>query len=516
MWSATLTPAVSEISLDPLRFAVEHGDPVRGAGPSLRVYAPARELLRFDCFEQGGRWRIDPGGRDLAVPFESGDDPLEWTLAELRRDLEGHVARAGFALEAPFEPGRRAAALELVERALRNPPLDLGGVQPAYMDFPIAEPIRRALRRAVEDSDLGYPIHPAPTDVPEIVVARMQQRFGWCPDVGCVEILTDVVQGMYVGLQQFSEPGDGVVVQTPIYPPFIASVRAMKRRLIENPLALGRVGYGFDLDGLHRAAADGARILFLCNPHNPSGRVFRRQELEDIAEIVTSSELVVVSDEIHADLVYSGHRHVPFSSLSSDVAARTITLSAASKAFNVAGLRCAVAIFGAPELKRRFCALPRHLRGGIGVLGIEALRAAWRHGQPWLDQVLAYLEDNRDLLAGFLVDEFAGIRWHPPEATYLGWLDCRDLGLEPDPCSLPLLPGAGACGPLGRCGFRRARPRLRSRQLRYFAGDSIRGARAHGEGVTRPPLTPAKGGVSARVQAVRSLHGRGFFAAQRR
>jgi cystathionine beta-lyase len=457
MWSATLAPAVSEISLDPIRFAVEHGDPVRGAGPSLRVCAPTRELLRFDCFEQGGHWRVDPGGRDLAAPFESGDDPLEWTLSELRRDLEGHMARAGFALEAPFEPGRRAAALELVERALRNPPLDLDGVQPALrrsgrgekwgtypedvlpawvadMDFPIAEPIRRALRRAVEDSDLGYPIHPAPTDVPEIVAARMQQRFGWCPDVGCVEILTDVVQGMYVALQQFSEPGDGVVVQTPIYPPFLGSVRAMKRRLIENPLALGQAGYGFDLNGLRRAAVDGARILFLCNPHNPSGRVFHRQELEDIAEIVTSSELVVVSDEIHADLVYCGHRHVPFSSLSSDVAARTITLSAASKAFNVAGLRCAVAIFGAPELKRRFCALPRHLRGGIGVPGIEALRAAWRHGQPWLDQVLAYLEDNRDLLAGFVADEFAGIRWHRPEATYLGWLDCRGLGLEPDPC----------------------------------------------------------------------------------
>jgi cystathionine beta-lyase len=125
---------------------------------------------------------------------------------------------------------------------------------------------------------------------------------------------------------------------------------------------------------------------------------------------------------------------VPFSSLSSEVAARTIILSAASKAFNVAGLRCAVAIFGAPELKRRFCALPRHMRGSIGVPGIEALRAAWRHGQPWLDQVLAYLEDNRELLAGFVADEFAGIRWHRPEATYLGWLDCRELGLEPDPC----------------------------------------------------------------------------------
>ncbi len=447
---------MSEIALDSIRFRVEHGDPSRGGGPSLRVIAAARELLRFECFDRGGHWRVDPTGRDLATPFGDGDDPIEWTLSELRRDLEGHVARAGFALEAPFEPGRRAAALERVERALRNPPLDLDAVQPALrrsgrsekwgtypadvlpawvadMDFPIAEPIRRALRRALEDSDLGYPMHPAPTDVPEIVAARMQQRFGWRPEVGCVELLTDVVQGIYVALQQFSEPGDGVVVQTPIYPPFLASVRATKRRLVENPLALGEGGYGVDLDGLRWAAADGARILLLCNPHNPSGRVFRRQELEGIAEIVLSSELVVVSDEIHADLVYTGHRHLPFSSLSPEVAERTIALSAASKAFNVAGLRCAVAIFGAPRLKRRFCALPRHLRGGIGVPGIEALRAAWRHGQPWLDQVLAYLESNRALLAEFVSDAFAGIRWHPPEATYLGWLDCRSLELEPDP-----------------------------------------------------------------------------------
>jgi cystathionine beta-lyase len=449
---------MSEISLEPIHFAVEHGDASRGGGPSLRVCASARELLRFDCFERGGHWSVDPAGRNLATRFARGEDPLEWTLSELRRDLEGHVARAGFTLEAPFDPVRRAAALEQVERALRNPPLDLDRVEPALrrsgrsekwgaypedvlpawvadMDFPIAEPIRRALRRAVEDSDLGYPIHPAPTDVPEVAAARMQQRFGWSPDIGCVEILTDVVQGMYVALQQFSEPGDGVVVQTPIYPPFLGSVRATKRRLVENPLALGEDGYGVDLDGLRQAAADGARILLLCNPHNPSGRVLRRQELEGIADIALSSELVVVSDEIHADLVYTGHRHVPFASLSSEIAARTITLSAASKAFNVAGLRCAVAIFGAPELKRRFCALPRHLRGGIGVPGIEALRAAWRHGQPWLDQVLAYLEGNRDLLADFVSDAFAGIRWHRPEATYLGWLDCRDLGLEPDPGS---------------------------------------------------------------------------------
>ena len=192
---------MSEIALDPIRFSVEHGDPSRGGGPSLRVCAAARELLRFDCFDRGGQWRVDPTGRDLATPFGDGDDPVEWTLSALRRDLEAQLARAGFALEAPFEPERRAAALERVECALRNPPLDLDGVQPAPhrsgrsekwgtypedvlpawvadMDFPIAEPIRRALRRAVEDSDLGYPVHPAPTDVPEIVAARMQQRFG--------------------------------------------------------------------------------------------------------------------------------------------------------------------------------------------------------------------------------------------------------------------------------------------------------------------------------------------------
>jgi cystathionine beta-lyase len=448
---------MSEISLEPIRFSVAHGDPSHGGGPSLRVCAPTGELLRFDCFDRGGQWRVDPLGRNLATPFESGDDPLEWTLAELRRDLEGHVARAGLALERPFEPERRAAALEWVEREMRNPPLDLDRVEPALrrsgrcekwgthpedvlpawvadMDFPIAEPIWRARRRAVDDSDLGYPIHPAPTDVPEIAAARMQQRFGWRPDVGCVEILTDVVQGMYVALEQFSEPGDDVVVQTPIYPPFLGSVRTTKRRLVENALALGEGGYSVDLDGLRRAAQEGARILLLCNPHNPSGRVLRRHELEGIADIALSHELVVVSDEIHADLVYPGHRHVPLASLSPEIAARTITLSAASKAFNVAGLRCAVAIFGAPELKRRFCGLPRHMRGGIGVLGIEALRAAWRHGQPWLDQVLAYLEGNRDLLGEFVSGALAGIRWQPPEGTYLGWLDCRALELEPDPC----------------------------------------------------------------------------------
>jgi cysteine-S-conjugate beta-lyase len=450
---------MNSVSLDPLRFVVEHRNPGTGGGPTLRVHEQGlaqRELLRFDCFERGPHWHVDPGGRDEISAIPAWVDPIDWTLTRLRSDLVSQLARAGFELGATWPPEPFDAALLRVERAMRNPPLDLDAIRPetrrpslgekwstypdevlplwvADMDFPVAEPIRRVLRAAVENSDLGYPIHPAPTDVAEITAARMQQRFGWRPDASHIEILTDVVQGIYVAIAQFSQPGDGVLLQTPIYAPFLHSVRDTKRNLIENPLRLEAQGYAIDVEGLRTAAARGARILLLCNPHNPSGRVFRAAELEAVAEIALQHDLLVVSDEIHADLVYSGHRHVPFASLSPEVGARTITLTAASKAFNVAGLRCAVGIFGSGSLKRQFCALPRHVRGGIGVLGIEALRAAWRHGQPWLDQVVAYLEANRDHLEAFVRDSLPGVSLHAPQATYLGWLDCRSLELGSDP-----------------------------------------------------------------------------------
>jgi cystathionine beta-lyase len=142
---------------------------------------------------------------------------------------------------------------------------------------------------------------------------------------------------------------------------------------------------------------------------------------------------VVVSDEIHGDLVFPGSRHIPFASLSPEIEARTITLTSASKPFNIAGLRCAVAIFGSAELRKRFLGSPRHLRGGLGSLGITATEVAWRHSQPWLDEVLAYLEANRELVAGFTAAQLPGVRHFRPEATYLAWLDCREIGLEPSP-----------------------------------------------------------------------------------
>ncbi|TMA33674.1 MAG: pyridoxal phosphate-dependent aminotransferase [Deltaproteobacteria bacterium] len=448
---------MSVFSVGPIRLEVEHRNPGADGGPTLRVRDAerGREWLRFDCFASGGHWHLDPAGRDQISPFEAGLDSLAWTLAQLRADCAGLLARAGFEAGA-LDPRALAGALDSVERAMRNPPVDLDAVRPsarrpsrgekwttypddvlplwvADMDFPIAEPIRRVLRFAVERSDLGYPIHPAPTPIPDLTAARMQRLYGWSVAPERVEVLSDVVQGMYTAVHQFSEPGDGIVVQTPIYPPFLGSVAKQARRLDENPLALTARGYVIDLDALRRGTDARTRILLLCNPHNPTGRAFRRDELEPLAALAVERGWWVVADEVHQDLVFPGHRHVPFASLGPEIAARTITLTAASKAFNIAGLRCAVAIFGSDEAKRRFDALPRHIRGGIGMLGIEALDAAWRDSEPWLDAVRAYLAANRAYVIDTVREEMPGVVLHPPEATYLAWLDFRALDLRPSP-----------------------------------------------------------------------------------
>jgi cystathionine beta-lyase len=303
----------------------------------------------------------------------------------------------------------------------------------AEMDFPLAAPVRRVVQEALDRDDLGYPLHPRPTALPAVFAQRMEQRFGWRVDPTRIELLSDVVQGIYVALLQFAAPGDGVVVQTPVYPPFLGAVAETGRRLVENPLRQGAERFEMDVEGLRRTVDAHTRVLLLCNPQNPTGRVFERPELEAVAELAVERDLVVVSDEIHADLVYPGRRHIPFASLGPRAEARTITLTSATKAFNVPGLRCAVAAFGSADLRRRFNALPRHVRGGLGSLGIEATEAAWSEGQPWLDRVVAYLDENRRLLGRVLAEELPDVRCHRPEASYLAWLDCRALGLEPAP-----------------------------------------------------------------------------------
>ncbi|MCP4039413.1 MAG: putative C-S lyase [bacterium] len=314
-------------------------------------------------------------------------------------------------------------------------PADVLPAWVAEMDFPLAGPIRRVLQNALDRDDLGYPIGLRDTGLPEAFSLRMRERFGWETDPRRADVITDVVQGIYVSLEVLCEPGEGVIVQTPIYPPFLSSVAKTGRRLIENRLVSGGSGWEIDFDALQSSIDDRTRLLLLCNPHNPSGRVLRRDELERLAEVAIANDLVVVSDEVHGDLVFDGRPHIPIASLSPEIGERTITLTSATKAFNIPGTRCAVAHFGSARLREAYHSIPRHLRGGIGLLGIYATLAAWQQSQDWLDQVRSYLQGNRDWVAEFTRTRLPDVTHHPCEATYLAWLDCSQVDLPTSPAA---------------------------------------------------------------------------------
>ncbi|MEQ8234734.1 MAG: PatB family C-S lyase [Gammaproteobacteria bacterium] len=303
----------------------------------------------------------------------------------------------------------------------------------ADMDFVVAEPIRAALHAAVDRADLGYPQAHRATGLPQLFATRVGERFGWAIDSRDVLILSDVVQGLYVALETFSAAGEGAIIQTPIYPPFLHAAAEVGRRAVCVPLVAGTARYEIDFAALEAATDAHTRLFMLCNPHNPSGRVFSRDELARIGEFACRHDLVIVSDEIHADLVLDDLPHVPIATIAPEVAARTITLMSASKAFNIAGLCMAFAHFGSRALKERFERVPGHVRGGTNTLSIAAVRAAWSEAQPWLDDVLAQLRGNRARVAAFVAERWPRIGHFPPEATYLAWLDLRALALDEPP-----------------------------------------------------------------------------------
>lgn len=302
----------------------------------------------------------------------------------------------------------------------------------ADMDFTLAPPVRAALEEQLARGDLGYPPPYERTELAELFVARAARRYGWAIAPDDVDFCSDVVQGIYLALLSLTKAGDGILIQTPIYPPFLHAVAETGRRQMLCELTPGAGGYEIDFDAFAAAAAR-CTLLLLCHPHNPTGRAFTREELERIAEIVLRHRLIVVSDEIHADLMLDARRHIPFASLDPELATRTITLTSASKAFNIAGLCLACAVFGSATLRTDFAALPRHVRGARSTLGMTAAAAAWRDGDAWLDETLATLRANRETLATRVARDWPAVRHFPPEATYLGWLDCRALGLDEEP-----------------------------------------------------------------------------------
>lgn len=301
----------------------------------------------------------------------------------------------------------------------------------ADMDFPPCPAVADRLAEVLATGDLGYPDWYLGTPLRAAFADRMAQRYGWHPDPAAVREVTDLIQALQVVLHLATRPGDGVAIHTPAYPPFLHSITGTGRRLVPVPAQERDGRWTFDAARLDDAVAGGGvRVLVLVNPHNPTGRVFTAAELAEIADVARRHDLLVVSDEIHAELVHAPHRHLPFAAVCDDAARRTVTLTSASKAFNLAGLRCAVSHYGPADLLAVRDAQPFELFGAANLFGVHATLAAWSPAaRPWAERLLTHLAAaRRQVLAG-IGDRLPGVRMLEPEGTYLAWLDVRDTAL---------------------------------------------------------------------------------------
>mgnify|MGYP006271830825 CR=1 FL=1 len=302
----------------------------------------------------------------------------------------------------------------------------------ADMDFAVPAPILEALRARIAHPAFGYAA--APPSLIDTIRAMLETRHGWRVAPEAIVMLPGVEPGFNMALRGLLAPGDGVIVQTPVYAPLRAAPENWKLRRIEVPLATTRDEIAADLPALTAALAEpGTRALLLCNPHNPTGKVYTRTELTAIAAACLSHGTLVVSDEIHCDLVHDGARHQPIAALAPEIAARSVTLMSASKTYNIAGLKAAFAIVPDPELRRRFVAARAGMVDSVNLIGLAATEAALAGCDNWRRALVAYLSSNRDFLAVELARRFPAIGFRPPQASFLAWLDCRGLGLDEDP-----------------------------------------------------------------------------------
>ena len=306
---------------------------------------------------------------------------------------------------------------------------DLLAMWVADMDFTVPPEVIEVLKERVDHGIFGYT---GRTDSYfDSIVQWVDKRHGWKIEANWIRHAPGVVPALSMSVLAFTQPGDGILVQPPVYPPFYSAVNGRGRRIVENPLVFRDGRFEMDFDDLEKKIDSSVKMLFLCNPHNPVGRVWTEEELKRLGEICERHDLIIVSDEIHSDIVFKGFRHVPIASLSPELAARTITCIAPSKTFNIAGLSTSAIIIPNKRIRDNYTAVLDflHIDGG-NIFGTFALETAYRKGEPWLEELIEYLEGNVNFIEDYLKENIPSIKLVRPEATYVPFLDCRGLGLS--------------------------------------------------------------------------------------
>lgn len=322
----------------------------------------------------------------------------------------------------------------------------------ADMDFRSPPAVLEALQQRVEHGVFGY--SRPPEELVAVVPAMLRQEYNWQVQTECLVWLPGLVCGLNVSCRAVGETGDAVATFTPVYPPFLTAPGLAGRELISVPLVEQRGGWEMDLEALEKAITPRTRLLMLCSPHNPVGRVWSRSEQLALADLIERHDLMVCSDEIHAGLVLdSGKTHIPFATLAPELAKRTITLMAPSKTYNIPGLGCSFAVIPDKQLRQSFKNVMAGIVPHVNLLGYTAALAAYRDSEPWRQALLTYLRQNHDLVLE-AVQAVPGLKTWPVEATYLAWIDARGLGVA-DPASLFERGGVGLSdgAPFGAPGF---------------------------------------------------------------
>ena len=316
----------------------------------------------------------------------------------------------------------------------------------ADMDFDPPGPVLDALRGHVDRGDLGY--GPFASDLAEHYANWQDRQHGWRPDTARIRPFTSALHALEVALWNTTAPGDGIVVFTPIYYPFLDAIADSGRRRVDVPL--DRNGWRIDHDRLASAIDDTTRMILFCNPHNPTGRVFDDEEVAAVAEVVERHDLLVITDEIWGELVHPGAVHRPLAIADERFRGRLITLGSASKTFNLAGLRTAVAHIDHAPLLDALAAMPAHLQGSPSSLGVVGTVVAWNECDDWLAAARRTITARRDQLVRRLATDVPSVRFDSPQATYLGWLDFTrtDLGDDPAGTLLERFGVALSSGPL--------------------------------------------------------------------